>query len=322
LYGLSRNWSDVLGTPAHIWLVFGIVVVVALAVDLGVFHRKTHKITLGLALAESASWICLALAFNLWVYYARGAQAGLEFLTGYLVEKSLSVDNIFIFILIFQAFRVPSRSHHKVLYCGVLGALVLRAAFVLAGVELLQSFHAVLFLFGAILLFTGFRMMLPGERVIRPERNWLVRLARRFLPVLTEYEGDRFLVKRSGKWNATPLFLALVAVEAMDIIFAIDSVPAVLAITRDTFIVYSSNAFAILGLRALYFALADILPRFRFLHQGLAAILIFVGGKMLLSDWWPIPASVSLGVIAGVLVTTVLASVAATRKSRAKSVAR
>ena len=322
MYGLSRDWSDVLGTPAHIWLVFGIVVVVALAVDLCVFHRKTHNITLGLALAESAGWICLALAFNLWVYYARGAQAGLEFLTGYLVEKSLSVDNIFIFILIFQAFHVPSRSHHKVLYCGVVGALVLRAAFVLAGVELLRSFHAVLFLFGAILLFTGFRMMLPGERVIRPERNWLVRLARRFLPVLTEYEGDRFLVKRSGKWNTTPLFLALVAVEAMDIIFAIDSVPAVLAITRDTFIVYSSNAFAILGLRALYFALADILPRFRFLHQGLAFILIFVGGKMLLSDWWPIPASVSLGVIAGVLVTTVLASVAATRKSRAKSGAR
>jgi tellurite resistance protein TerC len=311
-----------LGTPAHIWFVFGIVVVLALAVDLGVFHRKAHKITLGLALAESAGWIGLALVFNLWVYYARGVQAGLEFLTGYLVEKSLSVDNIFIFILIFRAFRVPDRSQHKVLYFGVVGALVLRAAFVLAGVELLQAFHAVLFLFGAILLFTGFRMMLPGERVIRPERNWLVRLARRFLPVLTEYEGDRFLVKRSGKWNATPLFLALVAVEAMDIIFAIDSVPAVLAITRDTFIVYSSNAFAILGLRALYFALADILPRFRFLHQGLAIILIFVGGKMLLSDWWPIPASVSLGVIVGVLVTTVLASVAFSRKSRAKSGAR
>jgi tellurite resistance protein TerC len=319
LYRLSRNWSGMLGTPAHIWLVFGIVVVVALAVDLGVFHRKTHQITLGLALAESAGWIALALAFNLWVYYARGARAGLEFLTGYLVEKSLSIDNIFIFVLIFQAFRVPGRLQHKVLYFGVVGALVLRAAFVLAGVELLQSFHAVLFLFGAVLLFTGFRMMLPGERVIRPERNWLVRLARHFIPVLTEYEGDRFLVKRSGNWNATPLFLTLVAVEAMDILFAIDSVPAVLAITRDTFIVYSSNAFAILGLRALYFALADILPRFRFLHQGLAIILIFVGGKMLLSDWWPIPASVSLGVIAGVLVTTVLASVAFSRKSRTKS---
>jgi tellurite resistance protein TerC len=307
-----------LGTPVQIWVIFGVVVVVALVVDLGVFHRKSHRITLRLALAESAAWIGLALGFNIWVYHSRGAQAGLEFLTGYLVEKSLSVDNLFIFILIFQAFHVPARSHHKVLYCGVVGALVLRAAFVLAGVELLQSFHAVLFLFGAILLFTGFRMMLPGERVIRPERNWLVRLARRFIPVLTEYEGDRFLVKRGGEWNATPLFMALVAVEAMDIIFAIDSVPAVLAITRDTFIVYSSNAFAILGLRALYFALADILPRFRFLHQGLAVILIFVGGKMLLSDRWPITASVSLGVIAGVLVTTVLASIAFSRESRRK----
>jgi tellurite resistance protein TerC len=308
-----------LGTPLHIWVVFGIVVLVALAVDLGIFHRKTNKITLGLALAESAGWIGVALAFNLWIYFSQGAQAGVEFLTGYLVEKSLSVDNIFIFILIFQAFRVPARAHHKVLYYGVVGALVLRAAFVLAGVELLESVHAVLFLFGAILLFTGFRMMLPGERVIRPERNWLVRLTQKFIPVLTEYDGDRFLVKRGGKWNASPLFLALVAVEAMDIIFAIDSVPAVLAITRDTFIVYSSNAFAILGLRALYFALADILPRFRFLHQGLAIILIFVGAKMVLSDWWPIPATVSLGVIAGVLVTTVLASVAFSRKGGARS---
>ncbi|HYL68957.1 MAG TPA: TerC family protein [Candidatus Limnocylindria bacterium] len=316
---MASNWSDMFGTPAHMWLAFGIVVAVALVVDLGIFHHKSHKITLRLALAESASWIGLALAFNLWVYYTRGTQAGLEFLTGYLVEKSLSVDNIFIFILIFQAFRVPGRSHHKVLYCGVVGALVLRAGFVLVGVGLLQAFHAVLFLFGAILLFTGFRMMLPGERVIRPERNWLVRLARRFIPVLTEYEGDHFLVKRDGKWNATPLFLALVAVEAMDIIFAIDSVPAVLAITRDTFIVYSSNVFAILGLRALYFALANILPRFRFLHQGLAVILIFVGAKMLLSDWWAISTSLSLGIIAGVLVTMVLASVAFSRESGEKS---
>lgn len=308
-----------LGTPIHTWVIFGVVVVVALGVDLGVFHRKAHKITLKLALAESAGWIGLALGFNLWVYYSQGPQAGLEFLTGYLVEKSLSVDNIFVFILIFQAFHVPVSSHHKVLYYGVVGALGLRGAFVLAGVTLLQSFHAVLFVFGAILVFTGGRMMLPGERVIRPERNWLVRFARRFVPVLTDYEGEKFLVKRGGKWNATPLFLALVAVEAMDIVFAIDSVPAVLAITRNTFIVYSSNAFAILGLRALYFALADILPRFRFLHQGLAIILIFVGGKMLLSDWKPIPTDVSLGVIAGILVTTVLASLAFARKGGSRA---
>jgi TerC family integral membrane protein len=315
LQGFDRGWKNMLGTPLHLWAMFGVVVVVALVADLGVFHRTAHTITLGLALAESAGWIGVALSFNLWIYYSQGAQAGLEFLTGYLVEKSLSVDNILIFILIFQAFRVPRQAHHKVLYCGVVGALVLRAAFVLAGVQLLQSFHAVLFLFGAILLFTGIRMMLPGKRVIRPERNWLVRLARCFVPVLTDYEGKHFLVKRGERWTATPLFLALVAVEAMDIVFAIDSVPAVLAITRDTFIVYSSNAFAILGLRALYFALADILPRFRFLHQGLAAILIFVGAKMLLSDWWSISAGVSLGVITVVLATTILASMAVPRKS-------
>jgi tellurite resistance protein TerC len=186
--------------------------------------------------------------------------------------------------------------------------LVMRAAFVLAGVELLQAFHAVLYVFGALLLLTGLRMFLPIKRTLRPERNWLVRAARRIMPVADDYDGERFLVKRSGKWSATPLFLALVAVEAMDIIFAVDSVPAVLAITRNTFIVYSSNVFAILGLRALYFALAGVLPRFRFLHQGLAAILVFVGAKMTLSEWMPIPSLISLGVIAGILGATAAAS--------------
>jgi len=299
-----------LGTPTRIWLTFAVVIVGALVVDLGVFHRKAHKISLGQALVESAAWIALSLLFNLWLYFSRGPQVGLEFLTGYLVEKSLSVDNIFVFILIFQAFRAPGDSQHKVLFCGVIGALLLRAAFVLAGVELLQSFHFAVFMFGAILLFTGVRMILPGERVVRPDRNWLVRLARRFLPVLTEYQGKKFLAKRDGKWNATPLFLALVAVEAMDIVFAVDSVPAVLAITRDAFVVYSSNAFAVLGLRALYFAMAEVLPRFRFLHQGLAAILIFVGGKMVAGDWLVIPTGVSLCIVAGIVLVTILASLA------------
>jgi tellurite resistance protein TerC len=305
-----------LGTPIHIWATFGVVILAALAVDLGVFQRKAHKVGLKQALVESIAWIALSLIFNFWLYFSRGPQVGLEFLTGYVVEKSLSVDNIFVFILIFQAFRVPAESQHKVLFCGVLGALVLRAGFVLAGVELLRLFHFATFVFGAILALTGIRMILRGERVVRPERNWLVLLARRFVPVLTEYQEQHFLVKRDGRWNATPLFLALVAVEAMDLIFAIDSVPAVLAITRDTFIVYSSNAFAILGLRALYFAVADILPRFRFLHQGLAAILIFVGGKMAGGDWLAISAGVSLCVIAGILLVTILASLAFSAKSR------
>jgi tellurite resistance protein TerC len=297
-----------LGTPLHIWVVFVIVTAAALIVDLGVFHRKAHTISAKEALLESAAWISVSLIFNLWVRFALGPQAGLEFLTGYVVEKSLSVDNIFVFLVIFEAFRVPAKSQHRVLFLGVLGALVMRAAFVLAGVELLQAFHAVLYVFGALLLLTGLRMFLPIERTLHPERNWLVRAARRIMPVVDDYDGERFLVKRNGKWSATPLFLALVAVEAMDIIFAVDSVPAVLAITRNTFIVYSSNVFAILGLRALYFALAGVLPRFRFLHQGLAAILVFVGAKMTLSEWMPIPSLISLGVIAGILGLTVAAS--------------
>ncbi len=297
-----------LGTPLHIWTVFAFAMTAALIVDLGVFHRKPHTISAKEALVESAAWISVSLIFNLWVRFALGPQAGLEFLTGYLVEKSLSVDNIFVFLVIFEAFRVPAKLQHRVLFLGVLGALVMRAAFVLAGVALLETFHAVLYVFGALLLLTGLRMFLPVKRKMQPERNWLVRSARRIMPVVDEYDGGRFLVKREGKWNATPLFLALVAVEAMDIIFAVDSVPAVLAITRNTFIVYSSNVFAILGLRALYFALARILPRFRFLHQGLATILVFVGAKMSLSEWLPIPSLVSLSVIAGILAITAAAS--------------
>jgi tellurite resistance protein TerC len=297
-----------LGTPLHVWVVFAITTAAALVIDLGVFHRKNHVIGLREALLESAAWVSASLLFNLWLYYAQGPQLGVEFLTGYLVEKSLSVDNIFVFLLIFQAFRVPAQSQHQVLFLGVLGALVMRAAFVLAGVALLQSFHAVLYVFGVLLLLTGLRMFFPGKRVLRPDRNPLVLMAQRFIPVSDQFEGERFFVKQAGKWIATPLFLALVAVEAMDIIFAVDSVPAVLAITRNAFIVYSSNVFAILGLRALYFALADLLPRFRFLHQGLAAILVFVGAKMTLSEWLPVSAPISLGVIVGILAVTVAAS--------------
>src|SRR6202142_3827816 len=311
---LPLHCAAMLGTPMHVWIVFGIVIVVALVLDLGVFHRTAKPITLKTALVESAAWIGLSLLFAVYVHFSRGPHAAGEFLTGYLVEKSLSVDNIFVFVLIFQAFRIPPRSQHRVLFLGVIGALVMRALFVLAGVELLESFHFVLFLFGAILLVTGVRMLLPGKKTIQPDRNWLVRIPRRFVPVLTECEDEKFWVKHQGKWHATSLFLALLAVEAMDIVFAVDSVPAVLAITRDTFIVYSSNAFAILGLRALYFALADILPRFRFLHQGLAAILLFVGFKMIASDWIDLPDLMALGVIAGILAITIVASLAVSPK--------
>jgi tellurite resistance protein TerC len=289
------------GAPTYMWAGFGVVVAAAIAVDLGVLHRKAHRISWKEALAESAGWIGLSLAFNIWIYVSMGHQAGLEFLTSYVVEKSLSIDNIFVFLLIFQGLAVPSQSQHKVLYYGVVGALVMRAIFVFAGVALLNRFHVVLFLFGGILFLTAVRMLLPGAEEIQPERNWLVRIARRLVPVTPGYERDHLYVRRAGKWNATPLFLALVAVEATDILFAVDSVPAVLAITRDTFIAYSSNVFAILGLRALYFALADVLPRFRFLRPGLAAILMFTGAKMLASDRIQISTDVSLGVIVGIV---------------------
>jgi TerC family integral membrane protein len=297
-----------MGTPIHVWGIFGAAIIVALALDLGVLHRRAHAVQLKEALIESAAWISVALLFNLWLYFSRGPLAGVEFFTAYLVEKSLSVDNIFVFLLIFQAFKIPPKAQHRVLYFGIAGALVLRAVFVLAGVTLLQAFHPIMYIFGAILLFTGLKMLLPRKRALRPENNWMVRVARRMIPVVHDYEGQQFLVRERRRWKATPLFLALVAVEAMDIIFAVDSVPAVLAITRDTFIVYSSNVFAILGLRALYFALADILPRFRFLHQGLAAIVIFVGTKMIASEHLPIPAVTSLVIIAMILGATIAAS--------------
>ncbi len=297
-----------LGTPVHLWIVFLVTVVAALVIDLGVFHRKAHTIQLKEALLESLGWITVSLVFNVWVYYSQGHQAALEFLTGYLVEKSLSLDNIFLFLIIFESFKIPAKSQHRVLFYGVIGALVMRALFVVAGVELLQYFHSVIYVFGAILLFTSIRMVWPATRTTQPNQNWLVRLTRRFLPYSDDPAASHFFVKQSGRLSATPLFMALVAVEAMDIVFAVDSVPAVLAITRNTFIVYSSNAFAILGLRALYFALAGLLPRFRFLHQGLAAILFFVGGKMILSEWVKVSAPQSLAVIAVILAATVATS--------------
>jgi tellurite resistance protein TerC len=292
------------------WAILGVAVVTALAANLFIIHRKAHEVQLKEALMESAGWVGLTLVFNIWVYFSLGQEAGLQFLTAYVVEKSLSIDNILVFILIFSSLQVPARSHHKVLFYGVAGALVLRGLFIWAGVELLQRLHAVLYLFGAILLITGMRMLLPGKRAVRPERNWLVRLARLVVPVVDKYEDEKLFVKDRGQWKATSLFVALVAVEAMDIIFAVDSVPAVLAITRAPFIAYSSNAFAILGLRALYFALSGALTRLRYLHQGLAIILLFVAGKMLVGEWLPISTGVSLGVVGGIVVLTVVASVA------------
>lgn len=299
-----------MGSRVHLWVGFGVAVATAIGIDLGVLHRRARRVTFRNALIESAAWIGLALAFNCWVYWEMGAPAGLQYFTGYIVEKSLSIDNIFLFLLIFEGLKVPAHLQHRVLYYGVAGALVMRGVFVFGGIALLNRVHWVLFVFGGILLITAVRMLVGEEYRIEPQGHWLLRGLRRFLPVTTSYSEQQFFVRQSGRWSATPLLLALVAVETADIVFAVDSVPAVLAITRDTFIAYSSNVFAILGLRALYFALADLLPRFRFLRPGLAAILLFTGSKMLASDWIHLSNGVSLGVIAGIVALTVAASLA------------
>ena len=301
------------------WLLFGAVILALLFVDLFVVHRKPHVVKLREALLVSGGWIAISLLFNVWIYFSRGRTAGLDFLTAYFVEKSLSIDNIFLFIVIFRAFQIKAAAQHRVLYYGVLGALVLRAAFVLGGVALLDRFHFLEYVFGGFLILVAARMIFETVDIEHSKPNWQVRMARKWLRVAPEDAGTKMIVHRSGKWFATPLLLALIAVELSDIIFAVDSVPAVLAITRDPFIAYSSNAFAILGLRSLYFALAHILPRFRYIHQGLAVVLAFVGTKMLLSDKFTIPNGISLAVICGILAIAALASRLITGKKSTSS---
>ncbi len=290
------------------WVTFNVFVLAMLALDLGVFHRQAHEVRMKEALAWSAVWIALALAFNAWVFTARGPQAGLEFFTGYLIEKSLSVDNVFVFLLLFTYFRVPALYQHRVLFWGILGALIFRAIFIAAGVVLIQKFHWVIYVFGVFLLLTGIKMWFQKDKEIHPEKNPVLKLFRRLVPVTENYEGQKFFVKREKRWWATPLFVTLLLVETTDIIFAVDSIPAILAITKDPYIVYTSNVFAILGLRALYFALAGIMQLFHHLHYGLSAILVFVGGKMLLTDVYKVPIGISLGVIAAFIALSVVAS--------------
>jgi len=291
------------------WIVFNIFVLAMLTLDLGIFHRKAHEVKVKEALVWSFVWIGLALLFNVGVYFWQGPQTALEFLTGYLIEKSLSVDNIFVFLLIFSYFRVPALYQHKVLFWGILGALIMRAIFIVAGVALIQKFHWMIYIFGGLLILTGIKMALQKDMEIHPERNPVLRLFQRFIPVTKDYEDDKFFFKRSGRYFATPLFITLLIVETTDLIFAVDSIPAILAITTDPFIVYTSNVFAILGLRALFFALAGIMQLFHYLHYGLSAILVFVGIKMLLADLYKTPVGISLGVVAGFLLISVIASI-------------
>jgi TerC family integral membrane protein len=292
-----------------LWIIFNLFVVVMLALDLGVFHRTAHVIRVREALAWCALWVTLALLFNLGIFLQLGSEPALEFLTGYLLEYSLSVDNIFVFLMIFSYFRVPYLHQHKVLFWGILGALVMRALFILVGITLIQKFHWVIYIMGVFLIITGIKMATQKDADIHPERNPVLRLIRRFVRVTEDYEGGRFFVRRSERLLATPLFIVVLVVETTDVIFAVDSIPAILAITLDPFIVYTSNVFAIMGLRALYFALAGIMQLFHYLPYGLSFILAFVGIKMLLVDIYKIPIGMALGTVAGVLAISVLASI-------------
>jgi tellurite resistance protein TerC len=293
-----------------------------LALDLGVFHRKSHAVGFREALTWSAVWVSLALAFNGGVWWAFGAERGLEFLTGWLIEKSLSVDNIFVFAVIFGALGIPALHQHRVLFWGILTALLLRAIMIFAGVAMLARFHWLIYVFGAFLILTGIKLLRERGRASNPEDAWALRLARRLIPSTPRLDGDRFFTVENGRRVATPLFLALVLVEFTDVIFAVDSIPAILAITRDPFIVFTSNIFAILGLRSLYFLLAGLVDRFRYLKVGLAAVLVFVGAKMAAVDVFEVPAPASLAVIAALLGGAVLASWTAARRGAAPPAAR
>ncbi len=297
-----------------IWIGFNVFVLAMLALDLGVFHREAHVVSIKEAAAWSVLWITLAMIFNAGLYYFRGGQAGLEFLTGYLIEKALSVDNIFVFVLVFSYFNVPPRYQHRVLFWGILGALVMRGAMIAAGAYLIHQFHWIIYLFGAFLVFTGIRMATQTEHAIEPEANPVIRVVRRLMPVTDIYHGQKFFIREALQPGgpvrrvATPLFVVLVLVETTDLIFAVDSIPAIFAVTQDPFLVYTSNVFAILGLRALYFLLASVITKFHYLKLGLSVVLVFVGAKMLLTDIYKIPIVLSLGVIATILATSIIGS--------------
>lgn len=304
----------------YLWIGFNIFVLIMLALDLGVFHRKSHEVNIKEALIWSFVWISLALIFNYGVYLYMGKVKALEFFTGYVLEKSLSVDNIFVFILVFSFFKVPPSYQHKVLFWGILGALVMRVILIFSGVALLTKFHWLIYIFGAFLIFTGVKMLMQKDSHVEPDKNILVRLFKKFYPVTNEYHGDKFFVRINAKKYATPMFVVLLVIEFTDLVFAVDSIPAILAITNDTFIVYTSNVFAILGLRSLYFALAGVMKYFRFLKIGLSIILVFVGVKMMIVDFYKFPISISLGIIVSILAISVIASLIIKQKPGYESV--
>jgi tellurite resistance protein TerC len=298
------------------WIFFNLFVIAMLALDLGVLNRRPHAIKFREAAMWSLLWIALAAAFAVVVYFWHGKGATLEFVTGYVIELSLSVDNLFVFLLIFRYFKVLPIHQHKVLFWGILGALIMRALFILAGVGLMQKFHWVVYVFGALLVYSGAKLFRQENAEVHPEKNPILRVFRKLVPVTEEYHGDRFFIRKSGLY-ATPLFIVLLVVETTDLLFAVDSIPAILSITLDAFIVYTSNVFAILGLRSMYFALAGMMDLFHYLHYGLSVVLMFVGVKMLISHYYDMPTALALGVVAGVLAISVLASVVHPKKKPA-----
>lgn len=300
--------------PTSWWIGFNLLILALLALDLGVFNRKAHAVSVKEALGWSAVWISLAVAFGLWIGQQMGRQAMLEFYAGYLVEQALSVDNLFVFILVFGYFKIPPQLQHRVLFWGILGALLMRGAMIGTGAVLLAQFHWIIYLFGAFLIYTGFKMAFGAESEIEPEQNPVIRLVRRFVPLTTKFHGEKFFVREALEPGgplrrvATPLLVVLVLVETTDVVFAVDSIPAIFGVTRNPFLVYTSNVFAILGLRSMYFVLANIIGKFHLLKYGLSVVLAFVGAKMLLSEILPIGIGVSLGVVAAVLVGSVVLS--------------
>ena len=293
----------------YLWTGFIVFVFFMLALDLGVFHRKSHEVKISEALIWSAVWISLALIFNYGIFIFMGKEKAIEFLTGYVIEKSLSIDNLFVFIMVFTYFNVEPKYQHKILFWGILGALIMRAIFIFAGVALISMFHWIIYVFGGFLIFTGIKMLFHKDEKLDPNKNPLVIIFKKFFPVTEQMHGSKFFVKINARTVATPLFIVLLVIEFTDLIFAVDSIPAILAISNDTFIIFTSNVFAILGLRALYFALAGITKYFYYLKYGLSAILVFVGIKMILAEFYKIPVVYSLLSILGILIISILFSV-------------
>ena len=290
------------------WVIFAGLIASILSIDLGVLNRRAHAVSMKEAAGWCLTWVSLALLFGLWIYSRMGSQKALAFVTGYILECSLSVDNLFIFIVVFDYFSVPRQDQSRVLHWGILGAVAMRLVFIMAGIQLIHAFHWIVYVFGGVLIFTGLKMILQKDERIEPENNPLLRTFQRFMPISKRYRGNAFFVEENSLLHATPLFAALLVVEATDIVFAVDSIPTILAITTDRFIVYTSNMFAILGLRSFFFLLSGVLGLFRFLKIGISVILCFVGSKMLLADVWDIPIGASLGVVVGLLSLSVLAS--------------